>query len=383
MPKVILAFDSFKGALSAAQACTAAAVGVARLSPPPAAVICPLSDGGEGFAEAMRLACHGEVRPVEVTGPLFTPTHAEMVFLDGGATAVVESAQACGLTLVPLERRSPRKTTTAGLGEMLAAAAAAGATRIIIGLGGSATNDGGMGMLTALGWQFLDSDNQPLAPVGDSLGRVARIIAGNRLEGLRLVAACDVTNPLYGPQGAASIFAPQKGASPAEVRALDRGLEHYAQVCAAMLGVDFAQHPGAGAAGGLGFALLAFLHATFQPGAELAIALTDLPSQLAGASLCLTGEGQTDFQTAYGKLPTAVAACCAQVGVPCVCLSGALGQGWYELYHHNFTALFSIAERPQSLDDAIAHTADALADSAEAVTRLGLSHTRQKQTGTG
>ena len=369
MPTFVLAFDSFKGALSAADACAAAAAGIARLQPAPAVISCPLSDGGEGFAAAMRTA-GGTSRTLEVTGPLFTPATAELVFLDDGHTAVIESAQACGLGLVPREQRSPLYTTTLGLGEMMQAAVAVGAHKLVVGLGGSATNDGGIGLLTALGWRFLDAHGRPLRPVGTSLSRIARILPGSNLEGVEIVAACDVTNPLYGPRGAAHTFARQKGASPRDIELLDAGLAHFARVSAACLGRDLSDQPGAGAAGGLGYALLAFLGARFQSGAELAIGLTALEARLAGAALCLTGEGQTDAQTAYGKLPAAVAACCARTGVPCVCLSGALSEGWRTLYDQGFTALFSICRRPQSLAAALPETADALADTAEAVARL-------------
>jgi len=380
MAKIVLAFDSFKGSLTAPQACQAAAEGVARLSPAPEVMLCPLSDGGEGFAEALRLAAGGQMHALRVTGPLGKPTRAELVWLTG-ATAVVESAQACGLHLVPPRRRSPWQTTSYGVGEMLAAAVLPREAetpyapktplrRIVVGLGGSATNDGGMGLLAALGWQFLDADDNALPPIGASLARVQRIVPGHRLSGIEIVAACDVTNPLYGPHGAAHTFAPQKGAVPAEVIALDEGMRHYAAVCADFLGTDYADRPGAGAAGGLGFALLAFFGATFQPGAQLAIALSGLSSHLRGADLCLTGEGQTDFQTAYGKLPAAVAACCVQAAVPCVCLSGALGRDWHTLYQQGFTAILSIAQRPTTLREAIRHAPAALADTAEAVARL-------------
>jgi len=371
----VLAFDSFKGSLTAAEACAAAGEGAARVAGTEM-VACPLSDGGEGFAEAMQ-ASGGEARALEVTGPLFEKVRAEIVYLDGGKTAILESAQACGLGLVPPAQRSPLRTTTRGLGEMLAAAMEAGAAaqeagakKLVVGLGGSATNDGGMGMLSALGWGFLDAEGVKLPPVGASLGRVARITPGRRLEEVTVIAACDVTNPLYGPRGAAHTFAPQKGASPAEVAFLDDGLRHYARVCADFLGEDFSARPGAGAAGGLGFALLAFLGASFQPGALLAIALTGLDAALRGADLCLTGEGQTDGQTSYGKLPAAVAACCQIAGVPCVCLSGALGEGWRALYDHGFTAIFSISQRPQELSSALAESYAALADAAEAVGRI-------------
>jgi len=367
--KIVLAFDSFKGSLTAAEACAAAGEGMARLKPAPEVVACPLSDGGEGFAEAMRVA-GGEARALEVTGPLFQQVRAEIVYLEGGKTAIIESARACGLGLALVDERSPRNTTTRGLGEMMIAAVAAGAEKLVVGLGGSATNDGGMGMLSALGWGFLDAEGALLPPVGASLERVARISPGRRLEEVKIVAACDVTNPLYGLHGAAHTFAPQKGASPADVAALDAGLRHYARVCADFLGEDFACQPGAGAAGGLGFALLAFLGASFQPGASLAIALTGLDEALRCADLCLTGEGRTDGQTAYGKLPAAVAARCRAAGVPCVCLSGALGEGWQTLYDHGFTAIFSISQRPQDLPAALAGSHAALADAAEAVIRL-------------
>jgi len=375
--KVILAFDSFKGSLTAAEACAAAAEGVARRGGTET-VACPLSDGGEGFAEAMR-AAGGEARALAVTGPLFQQVRAEIVYLDNGNTAIIESAQACGLGLVPPGEQSPLRTTTRGLGEMLAAAIDAGAETLVVGLGGSATNDGGMGMLSALDWGFLDAEGALLPPVGASLGRVARITPGRRLREVRIIAACDVTNPLYGPQGAACTFAPQKGASPAEVEALDTGLRHYARVCAEFLGEDYADQPGAGAAGGLGFALLAFLGAAFQPGAALAIKLTGLEEALRGADLCLTGEGRTDGQTAYGKLPAAVAARCHTAGVPCVCLSGSLGEGWRALYDHGFTALFSISQRPQDLPAALAESSAALADAAEAVVRIVESEPQRHQ----
>jgi len=368
--KIILAFDSFKGSLSAPQACAAAAEGLARLASPPQVVQCPLSDGGEGFAQTIREAAGGDVLAIEVAGPLFEPEHAEVTLLDGGETAVIEAAQACGLHLVPAAQRNPLKTTTFGVGEMMAAAVAAGATQLIIGIGGSATNDAGMGMLAALGWRFFDENDRELSPVGASLATVQRIEPGNRLDNISLTVACDVTNPLFGPHGAACTFAPQKGAGPAGVAELDAGLRHFARVSADVLGRDLAECPGAGAAGGLGYALRAFLGAEYRPGAEIAITLSHLRAHLHGADLCITGEGQTDAQTAYGKLPAAVAACCQRAGVPCVCLSGALVAGWRELYQCGFTALFSTSQRPQPLDSALAEAQPAVADAAEAVARL-------------
>jgi glycerate kinase len=368
--KIVLAFDAFKGACSAPAACAAAARGLARVSPPPAVVECPLSDGGEGFAEALARAADGEVRWTTVTGPLEEPVTASLALLDGGRTAVIEAAQACGLGLVPPARRNPLYTTTRGVGELMRQAIAWGATDLVVGLGGSATNDAGMGMLAALGWGFRDAHGAALAPIGASLAQVAAITPGERLEGVTITAACDVTNPLFGPHGAARIFAPQKGAAPDEVARLDAGLAQFAQVCEHTLGITGATTPGAGAAGGLGFALLACLGAHFHPGADLALAHARVADHLAGATLCLTGEGQTDGQTVSGKLPAAVARLCAAHGVPCLALSGALGTGWRALYPLGLTAAVSIGQRPQSLDAAMGETEEALADAAEAVGRL-------------
>jgi len=368
--KIVLAFDSYKGNVSAVEACEAAAVGLMRLSPVPGVVHCPLSDGGEGFAEALNIASGGTVCTLAVTGPCFAPVQARVVYLDGGRTAVIEAGQACGLGLRPVHCCAPMRKTTRVVGEMLAAAVSAGATKLLIGLGGSATNDAGMGMLTALGWQFLDAAGLAVAPTGAGLADVATIVPGQTLEGIAVIAACDVDNPLCGPRGAAYVYAPQKGATPDEVEALDRGLAQVSAIWAGQSGHDFAMTPGAGAAGGLGFALLAMLGARFMPGAAVAINACGLEQQLAGATLCLTGEGRTDGQTAFGKLPAAVAACCARVGVPCVCLSGALGDCWRGLYAGGMTSVLSISQGPQSLREAISHTRSALADAAEAIGRL-------------
>jgi len=370
--RIVLAFDSYKGSLTAPAVCAAAATGLTRLGAIEAVAL-PLSDGGEGFADALCIAGGGQRESLSVTGPLFDAVPAELVLLHNGTVAVVESAQACGLGLVPVARRSPLHTTTQGVGELLLAAHARGAREVVVGLGGSSTNDGGLGLLQALGWRFLDAHGQALPPVGDALQRVAQIKPGQTLAGMRIVAACDVCNPLYGPEGAARVFAPQKGADASAVDMLDAGLWHFATVCAAFLGKDYADCPGAGAAGGLGFALLAFLHAEFRPGAELAIEHARLDAHLHGAALCMTGEGQTDAQTAYGKLPAAVAARCSAAGVPCVCLSGALGAGWRTLYDQDLTAIFSISPRPQSLEAALAGSAAAVADTAEAIGRLFVS----------
>lgn len=366
--KIVLAFDAFKGCLSAVEACAAAATGIRHSLPDATVIACPLSDGGEGFADALAGGTgHGE--QVTVTGPLDTPVEATLAWLPDG-TAVVEAAQACGLTLVPPADRSPLHTTTTGVGELIRTAIARGARRILVGLGGSATNDAGMGMLAALDWQFLDAAGHPVPLTGAGLGQVAQILPGQPITGIEIIAACDVTNPLDGPQGAAAVYAPQKGASTDDVATLDQGLAHYAAVWRATFGKDWAQHAGAGAAGGLGFALLAGLGASMRAGAEIVIEAVQLREQLVGAALCLTGEGRTDAQTIHGKLPAAVASCCREAGIPCVCLSGALGAGWRDLYAQGMTAVWSISHGPQTLEAAINECATALADAAEGVARL-------------
>lgn len=385
--KIVLAFDSFKGCLSAPAACAAAAAGIRRHFPGMKVVECPLSDGGEGFVAAIARATGGEVRTAQVTGPLFEPVEARYVVLPAAVgtavglsewtaapsaqdVAVLECAQVCGLELVPPDKRNPLETTTLGLGQLVNKLAVAGLHRLVIGLGGSATNDGGLGMLSAMAWRFQDEAGQLVHPAGSGLGAVRRLV-GDKWPGLpRVVAACDVRNPLCGPDGAAAVYSPQKGATPDQVAELDAGLRNLAAVAAQHLGRDYSRAPGAGAAGGLGFALQAFLGATFVPGAELAMQLCGLDEKLAGASLCITGEGRTDSQTACGKLPAAVAAACARHGVPCVCLSGSLGPGWQALLDAGFTSMFSISPGPQSLEQALAAAEPALADAAAGVARL-------------
>lgn len=373
LAKVVLAFDSFKSSLTAPEACQQAALGLRRVPGIGEIVECPLSDGGEGFAAAMLRAGNGYEKGLMVTGPDFQPTSASLIFLDGGETAVIESAQACGLGLPLLGTRNPADLTSLGVGEMLQASISSGARRLIIGLGGTATNDAGIGMLQALGWRFLAADGAQLPPVGKSLSAITTILPGIPLPaGVEIIAACDVRNPLYGPQGAAEVYGPQKGALPDEVALLDGGLQHFAQLADNICGDNYSACAGAGAAGGLGYALLAFLNARFQPGAELAIELSKLKEHLRGAAFCITGEGCTDGQTAQGKLPAAVLQCCTQMNIPAIVLAGALQSGWQKLYPLGATAILSICQRPQTLAEAITASADAVSDAAEAVGRMML-----------
>jgi glycerate kinase len=356
--RIVLAFDSFKGSLSAVEACLAAAAGAERAGAE--CESCPLSDGGEGFVESLVLAANGSVVETEVTGPLFERVVARVGLIDEDRTAVIEAAQACGLGLVPEHLRNPMLTTSTGVGEMLALAASLDVDRVVVGVGGTATNDCGMGMLSALGWRFTDRDGRSLAAVGASLGEVARFEPGSPL-GVEVVVACDVQNPLYGPEGAAFVYAPQKGASPADVERLDAGLRHFA----ATTHPEFAQVAGAGAAGGLGYALTAFLGGKIESGAEMALDLAGFQAKLERADLCLTGEGRTDGQTAFGKLPAAVASACKSLDKPCVCVSGAVGPGWEALLELGCAEVVSLSNGPDDAGRSITEAAARLKDTAE------------------
>jgi glycerate kinase len=362
---VVLAFDSFKGSLTSGQACRAAAEGVRRAGATP--VECPLSDGGEGFVESLCSVAGGSVETFSVTGPLGEPVAAHVGLMPDDRTAIVETAQACGLGLVPDTLRSPMRTTSRGLGEILRRLAGR-ARRVIVGLGGSATNDCGIGMLAALEWRFLDPAGNELPAIGASLDRVTRIEPGLRLAELQIVAACDVDNPLFGPRGAALVYGPQKGASAEEAQVLDRGLRRVAELIAPAE----ASRPGAGAAGGLGFALSACLGGQIASGAELAIELASLQDRLKNAAMCLTGEGRTDSQTLSGKLPNAVANACRRAGVPCHCVSGALGPGWEGMLDVGCKSVLALRKDGEDAGRAFAEAGERLANAAESLTKANV-----------
>ncbi|MFQ3667484.1 MAG: glycerate kinase [Fimbriimonadaceae bacterium] len=358
--RILLAFDKFKGTMTAAEACRAAAEGLRRFDPNIETDFCPLSDGGEGFVDALAAATGGCEIQLEVSGPLGEPVPASVLLLGDMGVAVAESAHACGLGHVPEGRRNPGLTSTFGVGELLRHAAESGAREVWLGLGGTSTNDAGMGMLAAWGWRFLDENGVDLEPVGANLVKVAEIVEGGRPP-VPVVAACDVTNPLVGPLGAARVFGPQKGATPDMVEELDEGLRSFARVAAAQLGHDLAQVPGAGAAGGLGFALLAVFGARFAPGGELAIAAAKLEERLDRVDLCLTGEGRFDAQSMMGKLPARVADRCRRRGRPCILAVGSHGMTPEEIAAVGFAGAFSLVGAQCTLDDAVERPAECLA----------------------
>ncbi len=327
--KIIIAPDSFKGSLTASEAAEAIAAGIRRVYPHAELVLLPLADGGEGTVSALVTATQGTLHRVSVSGPLGEPVEAMWGVLGGpDQTAVVEMASAAGLLLVPDAKRDPRQTTTFGVGELILHAAQVGAKNLIIGLGGSATNDGGAGALQALGVTFYDDLGKllPTGITGRDLKRIARIDAGGTMQSLRrlkTLIASDVTNPLCGPDGAAAVYGPQKGATPTIVAELDAGLAHYAALLKRDLGKDVATLPGAGAAGGLGGGLIAVLDATLHSGIDLILDAARFSEKLQGAILVFTGEGRIDAQTQQGKTISGVLKRCRQFGsVPVVAFAG-------------------------------------------------------------
>ncbi|MBF7731546.1 glycerate kinase [Pseudomonas sp. N040] len=357
--KVVIAPDSFKESLSAPAVAAAIARGWARVYPDAELLLRPMADGGEGTVEVLLAAQGGERRTCRVSGPLGAALDAHWGLLADGS-AVIEVAAACGLHLLEPAQRDVCRASSRGAGELLLAALDAGARRIVLGLGGSACNDAGAGLLQALGVRLLDAAGQPLGPGGAALAGLASIDCSgldSRLQQLELRVAADVDNPLCGPRGASAVFGPQKGASPFDVDLLDAALAHFAACASHSLGRDCQHEPGAGAAGGLGFALKAFLGASFCPGVQLVAQTAGLAEALVGADLVITGEGRLDGQTLHGKTPAGVAQLARAAGVPVLALAGSLGEGYQALYAVGIDAAFSLVPGPFSLHQAMTHAA--------------------------
>jgi glycerate kinase len=333
------------------------AAGAARVFPQAEVGCCPVGDGGEGTLDALLASVGGRTEERPVCGPLGEQRTARLGLLADGETAYVELAEASGLSGLPAGRRDPLASSSFGTGELLAAAYAAGRRRILVGLGGSATNDGGSGLLVALGARFLDVGGEPLPPGGAALERLERIdVSGLRRPppGTKLVIVGDVTNPLCGPEGASAVYGPQKGASAADVARLDGALARFAGVAAAALGRDLRDSPGAGAAGGAGFALLAFLDAQMERGAGLVLDTVRIDARLAGADLALTGEGRIDRQTfAYGKTLAVLGERCRAAGVPCIAFAGGLSDDLGDHAAAGVGAVAGIVPRPMPLEEAM------------------------------
>ena len=371
--KIVIAPDSFKDSLSAQSVAHAIAAGLSDVWPDAQLIECPMADGGEGTIEAVLAACDGEWMSNQVSGPLAQLVQAQWGWLAETRTAIIEMAMASGLQLLSLDQRDATITSTFGTGELIKAALDAGAERVILAIGGSATNDAGTGMLSALGARFLDDDDRALDPGGLALTQLARIdLTGldPRLNSVQFEVAADVNNPLCGLQGASHIFGPQKGASPEQVLALDAALGHFAEHSAQALGRDDSEYPGSGAAGGMGFAAKAYLNASFRPGVEVVADLTGLAEALQGADLVITGEGRFDAQTLRGKTPFGVARMAQRNNVPVIVLAGTLGEGYADLYAHGISAAFAVTSGPMTLEFACANAATLLHDRARDIARV-------------
>ncbi len=370
-PKIILVPDSFKGTMSALEVCAVMEQAALALFPQAQVVSLPVADGGEGSVECLVKAAGGRCVPAQVQGPYGQPMEAFYGLLPDG-TAVVETASCAGLPLVEGDAR-PDQTTTFGVGQLLLQAAEAGARRILLGLGGSCTNDGGCGAAAACGVRFFRADGEAFVPVGGTLKDIASLSADHldpRLQGVEIACMCDIDNPFYGEEGAAFVFASQKGAGPDAVRLLDQGLRHLAAEIQRCLGRDISALPGAGAAGGLGGGMAAFLGARLLPGIDAVLDAVRFEEALQGADLILTGEGRVDGQTLRGKAVLGVARRARGSGVPVVAVTGDAAQAGEGLYQQGVAALFSINRSPMAFAQARHHSKENLYQTTENILRL-------------
>ncbi len=369
--RYLIAPDSFKGTLSSEAICDLVEQVILKQDPTAVVTKFPVADGGEGLVEAFLHHFGGTRYTLTVTGPLFKSVEASWAMLNDQTTAVIEMAAAAGLPLLANSELNPEKTTTFGFGELILDALHHGAKKIILGLGGSSTNDGGIGMASALGYRFIDQDGIERSPVGESLGHISRIVAASiNLTDVTFEAACDVANPLYGLTGAAHVFAPQKGADLAMVERLDQGLRNLARVIASDLNLKVDNLRGGGAAGGLGAGSVAFLGATLKSGIDLLLDAADFDQLLAQQDIVITGEGRMDGQSLQGKTPVGIARRAKKQNVPVIGLAGSLGRNLDPLYEEGFTALFASVIDSAPLEEALKNGPDDLKALAENVIRL-------------
>ena len=373
--KIVIAPQGFKGNLTALQVARAIEKGIKRVVPDARTAIKPMADGGEGTVQALVDATGGKMMSTEVTGPLGERVTARWGILSDKVTAAIEMAAASGLPLVPHEKHNPLVTTTYGTGELVLAALDNGCRKLIIGIGGSATNDGGAGMAQALGARLLDAGGKELPFGGAALARLEHIDISrmdSRITDFEVTLASDVNNPLCGPNGASAIYGPQKGATPEKVRQLDAALSHYANVIRRDLGLDLRDIPGAGAAGGLGLGLMVFLKARPIPGIDVVIKATNFVADLKDADLVFTAEGRIDCQSAMGKVPTGVALKAKEFGLPVIALAGEIGDDYAVVYEQGIDAVLSIAPGPITLSQSMAEADRLITDTAERAIRLFL-----------
>ncbi|MBE7043951.1 MAG: glycerate kinase [Ruminococcaceae bacterium] len=354
--RVTVAIDSFKGSLSTFLSGEAASVGIKRVYPDAEVRICPLADGGEGTVNAVISAMDGEIREVSVHNPLGKMISAGYGLISKTKTAVIEMSSASGITLISKEERDPQKTTTYGVGEMIVDAIKSGCRHFVVGIGGSATNDGGIGMLQALGFEFLDADGKEVPYGAEGLGRIVTIRTENALEELsecQFCVACDVTNPLCGESGCSAVYGPQKGATPEMVQRMDAWMQHYAEKTKEVYPTANPEYPGAGAAGGLGFAFLSYLGATLESGVDLVIRETGMEKFIRESDFVVTGEGRLDGQSAMGKAPVGVARLAKQYQKPVLAFSGCVTSDATACNQQGIDAFFPILRIPCTLEEAM------------------------------
>ncbi len=375
--KIVVASNSFKGSLTTGQAGEAIRKGILNAFPKAEIVVIPVADGGDGLLDVAQNIFNATRQHVTVTGPDFSLVNTEYCWAPSRCLAAVEMALASGLAILPEDKRNPTQTTTLGTGELIKAALDKGAKQILVGIGGSATNDGGIGAAQALGVRFLNAEAQEIAPIGENLSQINRIDISKRdprLNNVHLAVACDVDNLLTGANGASKVYGPQKGATPKQVEQLEQGLENLALCIYKDLGINVLHLAGGGAAGGLGAGLHAFCGGKLQPGTELILDLAQLDKKLANTDLVITGEGQIDFQTIYGKAPAGVAARAKKLGIPCIALAGSIGKNINSLHEHGLTAIFTLCSGPISLSKAIEQSPTLLSQASEQVVRCFFSN---------
>lgn len=373
MTKYVVAPDSFKESMTAKEVCDAMEKGIKEADSAAEVIKVPMADGGEGTVDSLVDATHGQRVIVEVTGPLGNKISAYYGILGNGTTAVIEMAKASGLEIVEKKKRNPMITTTFGTGELIRGALDHNVKEIIIGLGGSSTNDGGSGMAQALGAKLLDQNNHQIPFGGGNLDKLYKIDISNldsRLQDVKIILASDVTNPLIGKEGASRVFGLQKGATPEMVEKLENNLQHYAEIVKRDLNKDVASLSGAGAAGGLGAGLMAFTTCEMRQGVDLAIEVTKLEEKIRDADYVFTGEGGTDFQTKFGKTPYGVAKLGKKYHKPVISLAGYLGEGIDSLYSEGFTAIFGIIPGACDLSTALKNGPSNVARTTENIVRL-------------
>tara|TARA_B100000686_G_C16748160_1_gene950773 strand:- start:343 stop:1497 length:1155 start_codon:yes stop_codon:yes gene_type:complete len=359
LKKILIAPDGFKESLKAIEVAKSMEIGVKKVWPKIETKLLPVADGGDGTMETIIGQSNGKIYNSMVTDPLGRKIVAEWGGIESKNIAVIEIAKSSGLSLLTEEERNPLITSTRGAGQLIKEALDLGYKEIIIGVGGSATNDGGIGMLSELGVKFYNSEKKEIGDGGNALIDLEYIDTSkldNRIKNTSIIVACDVSNPLCGPKGASAIFGPQKGATPQMVSKLDKALMNYAKIIKKDLGIDIINYPGSGASGGLGAAFMAFFGARLRLGADIVLDLLDIDTQLKDSNLVIVGEGQFDRSTIFNKAPISVAHRAKSIGIPVLGIAGSLGAGFNEIHNHGIDSMFSLVNRPMSMNDAVSNS---------------------------